>query len=193
MHYRPTDEDFFQILLQISRFLKEFSEFETDLTPKFRHPPIKGGADLNDIGLLEEIENMKIYENTNPNKKNKKENEDKKKSDQFNKSSKITNKSQENERENNDENNNIAVIKKTQQNEEGKVKNCSHHILDHYEALNIEIPSNKDIVRKHYIKKILIEKMNEDNFSFKKAEKNNENDDLFLIDEKYKNKSMLIK
>lgn len=41
MHYRPNQQDSFRIILQISRFLKEFSDFETDYTPDFRHPPIR--------------------------------------------------------------------------------------------------------------------------------------------------------
>ena len=41
MHYRPPAEDTFRIIIQISRFLKEFSDFETEFTPEFRHPPIK--------------------------------------------------------------------------------------------------------------------------------------------------------
>lgn len=42
MHFSPKPEDLFTIILQISRFLKEFSDFETKNTPKFRHPFIKG-------------------------------------------------------------------------------------------------------------------------------------------------------
>jgi hypothetical protein len=30
----------------VSRFLKDFSDFETKNTPDFRHPPIKGGIEL---------------------------------------------------------------------------------------------------------------------------------------------------
>lgn len=41
MHYKPNPQDTFRIILQISRFLKEFSDFETVFTPDFRHPPIK--------------------------------------------------------------------------------------------------------------------------------------------------------
>ena len=41
LHYRPNQEDTFMIILQVSRFLKEFSDFETSVTPEFRHPPIK--------------------------------------------------------------------------------------------------------------------------------------------------------
>ena len=40
MHYHPKSEQTFKIIIQVSRFLKEFSDFETILTPKYRHPPI---------------------------------------------------------------------------------------------------------------------------------------------------------
>ena len=42
MHYSPKAEDLFTIIQQISRFLKEFTDFETKFTPEFRHPFIKG-------------------------------------------------------------------------------------------------------------------------------------------------------
>jgi hypothetical protein len=42
MHFSPKPEDLFTIILQISRFLKEFSDFETKNTPQFRHPFIRG-------------------------------------------------------------------------------------------------------------------------------------------------------
>lgn len=42
MHYSPSSDELFTIVLQISRFLKEFSDFETRRTPDFRHPYIKG-------------------------------------------------------------------------------------------------------------------------------------------------------
>ena len=42
MVYNPTPKDLFVIMLQISRFLKEFAEFETKHTPQFRHPYIRG-------------------------------------------------------------------------------------------------------------------------------------------------------
>lgn len=51
MHYKPSAEDIFRIILQISRFLKEFSDFENDNTPIFRHPPIVGSLDLSKIGI----------------------------------------------------------------------------------------------------------------------------------------------
>ena len=42
MHYSPKEEELFTIILQISRFLKEFTDFETKGTPVFCHPFIKG-------------------------------------------------------------------------------------------------------------------------------------------------------
>lgn len=62
MHYHPNSEDVFRIIVQTSRFLKEFSDFETYFTPQFRHPPIEGNFDeLNDVGLLREIIDLKIF------------------------------------------------------------------------------------------------------------------------------------
>ena len=42
MHYNPSDYDIFFINIQICRFFKELSDFESELTPEFRHPFIKG-------------------------------------------------------------------------------------------------------------------------------------------------------
>lgn len=41
VHFEPKPEHLFIIILQISRFFKEFADFETKKTPKFRHPEIK--------------------------------------------------------------------------------------------------------------------------------------------------------
>lgn len=41
-HYDAEPDNLFMIILQVCRFLKEFSDFETDYTPTFRHPTIKG-------------------------------------------------------------------------------------------------------------------------------------------------------
>ena len=46
MNFKPNSEDLFSIVFQLSRFLKEFSDFESIFTPKFRHPPIFGGKEL---------------------------------------------------------------------------------------------------------------------------------------------------
>ncbi len=40
LRYRPTPEQTFMIILQISRFLQEFGDFETINIPDYRHPPI---------------------------------------------------------------------------------------------------------------------------------------------------------
>jgi len=42
LHYQPSAEDLFTIILQISRFFKEFADFENKLTPTYRHPTIQG-------------------------------------------------------------------------------------------------------------------------------------------------------
>lgn len=48
--------------MQISRFLKEFCDFETYETPAFRHPLIEGNmAELQKIGLLGEFTELEIY------------------------------------------------------------------------------------------------------------------------------------
>lgn len=67
MHYHPTSEDVFRIIVQISRFLKEFGDFETYYTPSFRHPPIQGIEDeLDDIGLFKEIWSLNLCYLTDP-------------------------------------------------------------------------------------------------------------------------------
>lgn len=59
MHYHPNSDDLFRIITQISRFLKEFSDFETYYTPEFRHPKIIGNTnELSDIGILGEFKNL---------------------------------------------------------------------------------------------------------------------------------------
>ena len=52
----------FRIIIQISRFLKEFGDFETKNTPDYRHPPSRGVLSaLYDIGLLYEILKLDLY------------------------------------------------------------------------------------------------------------------------------------
>lgn len=41
MHYQPQPQNLFRIILQISRFFKEFADFESSSTPEFRHPSIR--------------------------------------------------------------------------------------------------------------------------------------------------------
>lgn len=64
MHYRPSSDDLFRIITQISRFLKEFADFETYYTPSFRHPKIIGNDnELDDIGILGEFKNLEMCYN----------------------------------------------------------------------------------------------------------------------------------
>jgi len=51
----------FRIFLQVARFLREFSDFETPNTPDFRHPPIMGNREVMSIGLIPELIELKMY------------------------------------------------------------------------------------------------------------------------------------
>ena len=63
MHYHPTSDDLFRIITQISRFLREFSDFETYYTPEFRHPQLIGNhKELQDIGIFGEFKNLSLCE-----------------------------------------------------------------------------------------------------------------------------------
>ena len=62
-NYYPTPEDTFKIIFQLSLFFKEYSEFENSKTPKFRHPPIRGEAELlREISLHDELLKMGMYQ-----------------------------------------------------------------------------------------------------------------------------------
>ena len=61
MHDHPDPKHVFKIIIQISRFLKEFSDFENISTPECRHPPISGNNDLEEIGRAKEIQNLEMY------------------------------------------------------------------------------------------------------------------------------------
>lgn len=61
-HYNPEPNDLFLIILQICRFLKEFSDFETQVTPDFRHPLIKGKVGMkkqNDVYQISELKDVR--------------------------------------------------------------------------------------------------------------------------------------
>ena len=67
MHYHPTSDDLFRIITQISRFLREFSDFETYYTPEFRHPQLIGNnKELEDIGILGQFRNLALCEEDDP-------------------------------------------------------------------------------------------------------------------------------
>lgn len=67
MHYHPTSDDLFRIITQISRFLREFSDFETYYTPEFRHPKLIGNnKELEDIGILGQFRNLSLCQEEEP-------------------------------------------------------------------------------------------------------------------------------
>lgn len=39
------------------------------MTPDFRHPPIKGGQDLNEIGILDELKKLSLHSDIESKKK----------------------------------------------------------------------------------------------------------------------------
>ena len=43
MNFHPSNEEIVKIIIQLSRFLREFGDIEMFMTPSFRHPPIRGG------------------------------------------------------------------------------------------------------------------------------------------------------
>ena len=59
----------------MSRFLRDFGDFETIFTPNFMHPPILGKPyELMEIGLYDELEKMQLQDRTKE-LKDKKKNE----------------------------------------------------------------------------------------------------------------------
>lgn len=62
MHFHPTSENLFILILQLSRFFREFGDFETFYAPEFRHPPIIGGKEIQEIGFAEEAKNFNLFE-----------------------------------------------------------------------------------------------------------------------------------
>lgn len=44
--YNPNNEEIFLILIQLSRFFRELTDFETNKTPHFMHPALKGNNEL---------------------------------------------------------------------------------------------------------------------------------------------------
>jgi hypothetical protein len=53
--YSPSLRDLFVLMLHFSCFMKDLSKIETELTPGYRHPPLKGVYELKEIHLLEEM------------------------------------------------------------------------------------------------------------------------------------------
>jgi hypothetical protein len=61
MHYHPSSENLFLIIVQVSRFLKEFADFETYNTLSYRHPNIRGNTrELAEIRIFDELKALHI-------------------------------------------------------------------------------------------------------------------------------------
>ncbi|CAD8116330.1 unnamed protein product [Paramecium sonneborni] len=59
--YKPTNEGLFYIMLQICRFLREFSNFENDHTPPYKHPELRGQSiEFDEIGLYNELKQLQM-------------------------------------------------------------------------------------------------------------------------------------
>jgi hypothetical protein len=60
----------YQLNFKVSRFLNEFSDFETNYTPSYRHPPIIGTQnEMKEIGLYHEIKKCNLFKKCNPNER----------------------------------------------------------------------------------------------------------------------------
>ena len=60
-HYNPESDKLFVIILQVCRFLKEFSDFETNVTPVFRHPKIIGKIGVVRKKLTEKEKHIQLH------------------------------------------------------------------------------------------------------------------------------------
>lgn len=56
--YRPNNQELFVILIQLSRFFKELADLETKFTPHFKHPPLRGQSELEQITLMGELKKL---------------------------------------------------------------------------------------------------------------------------------------
>jgi hypothetical protein len=54
--YNPNNEEIFVILIQLSRFFRELSDFETNKIPHFMHPALKGNTELKAMTILGDLE-----------------------------------------------------------------------------------------------------------------------------------------
>lgn len=52
------NQDLFVLVVQFCRLFKELTDFETELTPEFKHPHLRGQFELKEINLLEEVKNV---------------------------------------------------------------------------------------------------------------------------------------
>jgi hypothetical protein len=62
--YSPNNKDLFILLIQFCRFFKDLAEVESSYTSMFRHPKFRGYYELKDINMLDEIENLQLFDKT---------------------------------------------------------------------------------------------------------------------------------
>ncbi|CAD8127308.1 unnamed protein product [Paramecium sonneborni] len=59
--YKPTNEGLFYIIVQICKFLREYSVFENDHIPPYKHPQLRGQSiEFDEIGLYDELKELKM-------------------------------------------------------------------------------------------------------------------------------------
>ncbi|CAD8176209.1 unnamed protein product [Paramecium pentaurelia] len=175
MQYHPSSEDIFRIIVQVSRFLKEFCDFETYYTPSFRHPPIQGIEDeLDDIGLLNELYRMNLCYiiDANPIKIGNNDENYKSPQERINekieklKSKQVLQKDQKQTKKPGKE----EDIKKTQPTISLLEKKKKPQILTKLEKLNVDIPYNREQVKKFFEEKIGISSVQEEKLREKESE-----------------------
>ncbi|CAD8192999.1 unnamed protein product [Paramecium octaurelia] len=65
--YKPTTEGLFFIMLQICIFLREFSNFEKEGTPAYKHPLLRGQSiEFEEVGLYGELSQLKMLSKKKP-------------------------------------------------------------------------------------------------------------------------------
>ena len=52
------NQELFVLVVQFCRLFKELTDFETELTPEFKHPHLRGQFELKEINLLEEVRSI---------------------------------------------------------------------------------------------------------------------------------------
>ena len=150
MHYRPSSENVFRIIVQCSRFLKEFGDFETYFTPEFRHPPIRGlYEELDDIGLLKEIQGLSLFISIDPSSKKQRIEKQEKSPKQKIQEKMAMLKSKKLKTQDADKS-----ISPVQNQEFDKNVPRKVNILSEIEKLNIDVPSNREQFRKYFLEKM---------------------------------------
>ncbi|EGR26947.1 TPR repeat protein [Ichthyophthirius multifiliis] len=171
MHYHPSSQDVFRIIVQISRFLKEFADFETYNTPYFRHPPIRGTCEqLEDIGLLRELVNLQLFSSNDKaeiekaNALDKQKKNLKQKIQEKKEALKIYKKgiSSKTLKRQDYQEINEKQVNQDKNSTQRKTEKIQIQILSEVESLNVEIPCNREKFRKYFLK-LIYETINNSN------------------------------